>query len=179
MKIRQPILRLVTVALGALVAGCTMLNPTVQPPCPPVLVLKDTAEMVRFRPGPGRDITDVLFSATVVDFRAVCKYDRKRTEVDIDLSVVFDVRRGPADRSRKATFGYFIAIPQFHPAPQGKQVFTTSVAFEGNQVRVRYRDRIELTIPLDPKRARRKYAVYIGFQLSAAEIESNRRRRAR
>ncbi len=135
--------------------------------------------MVRYRPGPGRDVTDVLFSATVVDFRAQCKYNRKRTEVDIDLSVVFDVRRGPADSSRKAAFGYFVAIPQFHPAPQGKQVFPTSVDFEGNQTRVRYGDKIELTIPLDPKRSRRKYAVYIGFQLTAAEVEANRRRRAR
>ena len=176
LKVRIPVSHLLATALLLVLAGCSALGTKVQPPCPPVLVLKDTAELVRFRPGPGRDITDVLFRANVVDFRAQCKYNRARTEVDIDLSVLFDVRRGPADRERKAAFDYFVAIPQFYPAPQGKQVFPTGVAFEGNQVRLRYRDRIELTVPLDPKRSRGDYAIYIGFQLTPDEVAASRRR---
>ncbi len=177
MKVRIPARRLLATALLLVLGGCGVLETRIQPPCPPVLVLKDTAELIRFRPGPGRDITDVLFSANVVDFRAQCTYNRKRTEVEIDLSVIFDVRRGPADRERKAAFDYFVAIPQFHPSPRGKQVFPTRVAFEGNRTRLRYRDRVKLTIPLDPKRPRRDYAVYIGFQLTEGEVAANRRRR--
>lgn len=166
------------VALALSAAGCEFLNPGVQPPCPPVVVLKDAASLVRYRPGPGRDVTDVLFRADLVDFRGLCKYNRKRTEVDIDLSVVFDVRRGPANTTRKATFDYFVAIPYFYPAPQGKQVFPISVSFKGNRTRLRYRDRVDLVIPLDPKRLRDKYTVYLGFQLTPEEVEANRRRRA-
>jgi len=179
MKARTPARHLPAAAVMLVLAGCSALNTKIQPPCPPVLVLRDAAQLVRFRPGQGRDITDVLFRANIVDFRAQCKYNRKRTKVNIDLSVVFDVRRGPADRARKATFGYFVAVPVFHPAPQGKQVFPTGVVFKGNQTRLRYRDRIDLTMPLKPKRSRRDYAVYIGFQLSPAEVKANRRRRAR
>jgi len=179
MKYRNAVWRMAAAALALAFGGCEVLNPSVQPPCPPVLVLKDAASMVRYQPGPGRDITDVLFRADIVDFLGLCKYNRKRTEVDIDLSVVFDVRRGPADRTRKSTFDYFVAIPRFHPAPQGKQVFPTTVSFEGNRTRLRYRDKVKLAIPLDPKRSRDDYAVYLGFQLTPEEIEANRRRQGR
>ena len=179
MKSRQTVRCIAAFALVAALAGCSVLNPGVQPPCPPVLVLKDTAEMVRYQPGSGRDVTDRLFNASIVDFRAVCNYNRKRTEVDIDLSVLFDVGRGPANRTRKATFDYFVAIPHFYPAPQGKSVFPISVDFKGNQSRLRYRDKVSLTVPLAPKRPHSDYAVYIGFQLTPEEIEANRRRRAR
>lgn len=165
-----------TLAAAAVLSACSALETKVQPPCPPVLVLKDTAQLVRYQPGPGRDITDVLFRANIVDFRAQCVYNRKRTEVDIDLSVMFELARGPADRTRKASFDYFVAIPRFHPAPEGKRVFPTNVAFEANRMRLRYGDRIKLTIPLDPKRPHSEYSVYIGFQLTPAEVETNRRR---
>jgi len=177
MKIPRTVRRLAAIALAAVVSACSVINPQPQPPCPPVLVLKDASEMVRFRPGPGRDVTDVLFSASIVNFLATCAYNRKRTEVDINLFVDFVVVRGPADQTRKAAFDYFVAIPHFHPAPQGKRVLPTGVQFEGNQTRLRYRDRVELTIPLDPKRPRSEYSVYIGFQLTPEEIEANRKRR--
>lgn len=179
MKAGYPVCRLTAALLALMLSGCSSLETKTPPSCPPVLVLRDTAQLVRYLPGPGRDITDVVFGANVVDFRAECVYNRKRTEVDIDLSVMFDVRRGPADRTRRADFRYFVAIPHFHPAPQGKRVFPISVRFEGNRTRLRYTDKVELTVPLDPKQPRDEYAIYLGFQLTPDEIEANRRRRGR
>jgi len=179
MTVRIPLQSFLVLALAALAAGCAVLDPPVQPPCPPILVLKDAAQLVRYRPGPGRDVTDALFDANVANFQAKCKYDRKRTKVNVDLYVDFDVRRGPANTTRKAAFDYFVAIPKFYPAPQGKRVFTTTAAFKGYQTRLRYRDHVELAVPLDPKRPRDEYAVYLGFQLTPEDVEANRRRRAR
>src|SRR5690606_8384462 len=116
---------------GCETLGITEKNPV--PPCPPVLMLRDAGTLTRYAPGRGRDITDIDFQAEIADFRGTCEYNKERTEVDIVLNVVFSVLRGPADTDRAAAFEYFVAIPHFHPAPEGKRTLPVSVRFTGNE----------------------------------------------
>lgn len=146
-------------------------------PCPNFLLLGEAEEMTRFRPGPGRDITDVDFRATIVNFQGTCEHSRN--EVEAEFIVEIAVRRGPANRSREAAFKFFVAIPRFHPAPAGKKTFAVEVTFEDNRPRVLYRDEITLKIPLGGGEVGANYDVYLGLQLDPAELDYNRRRRAR
>ena len=159
-----------------LMAGCGVFNREVPPPCPQVSVLSDAGKLVRYRDGPGRDITDVLFEAEISNFTGSCVYRDNNTRVTIELSVVFDLLRGPANRDRKAEFEYFIAIPRFHPAPEGKRRLRIGVKFPGNRTRSRVRDVLELEIPIAKGSKGTDYPVYIGFQLSAGELKANRAR---
>ena len=157
--------------------GCTFFKERVPPPpCPPVFVLKDASSLTRFKAGAGRDITDVIFEARIVDFRGFCEYNDKRTKVEIKLSLAFNISRGPANRDRKASFDYFIAIPKFHPAPQGKNSFDLKVEFARNIGRVQKLDEVNMEIPLAPKIPFEEYAIYIGFQMTRQELQENRRR---
>ena len=68
---------------------------TVPPPaggCPKVAVLGDLAELVRFRAGGGRDLTDVEFSAKFSSFAFGCRYEKDSVTVEIDVEI--DAGRG-------------------------------------------------------------------------------------
>jgi hypothetical protein len=167
---------LIVVALALLGAGCGSLFDRRPPPkCPPIFILKDAGSLTRYKPGSSKDITDVLFQAKIIDFRAACVYNSKRTEVEIDLNLAFELSRGSANRDRKAGFRYFVAIPRFHPAPQGRNIFSIDAQFAGPATRLRTNDEIQLVIPLDPKVRRDEYAIYIGFKLTREELKDNRR----
>jgi hypothetical protein len=160
------------VVLALLGTSCTNRPP---PRCLPIFILKDAGSLTRYKPGPGKDIIDVLFRGKFIDFKATCDYNGDRTEVEIGLELAFELSRGPANRDRKAAFQYFVAIPQFHPAPQGKSKFSLNVEFPARGTRTRIGDKIELIIPLDPKVRRDKYAIYLGFQLTKDELKDNQR----
>lgn len=167
---------LTALALGLFVAGCGFTFDRRPPPkCPPVFILKDAGSITRYKAGTSRDITDVLFQGKLIDFRGLCDYNRERTKVNIDLNLAFELSRGPANRDRKVAFQYFVAIPRFHPAPQGRNIFSIATEFSGPATRIRTNDDIQLEIPLDPKVDRDEYAIYIGFQLTRDELRDNRR----
>ena len=164
------------VAVAIALGGCGMFNRRPVPPCPPVLVVGDANTLTVYREGPGRDVTDVMFNARIADFQGGCEWNRARTEVDIELRVLFDVERGPANRDRKAQYRYFVAIPAFHPAPEGKQIFGSEVTFPENVSRMRLGDTVRLSIPIPTSKRPDEYPVYIGFQLTPEKVEQNRRR---
>lgn len=167
---------LAVMAVAMLGAGCGLLpGDTPAPNCPPIFVLKDVGTLTRYGPGSGKDITDVLFQAKIADFRGVCDYNKKLTKVTIDLVLTFELSRGPANRDRKAAFQYFVAIPHFHPAPEGRRTFPITVEFAPQLQRASPQDEIQLVIPLDPKRPLDDYAIYLGLQLTREELEDNRR----
>jgi hypothetical protein len=159
------------------VAGCSIFSPDKPgPPCPPILVLKDAAALTRFVPGPGRDITDVSFTGRLSDFRAECKFKKDLSEVEIKMNVVFVLNRGASNKDRKASFEYFVALPLFHPQPQGKKIFTKAGEFQGNRARLGIVEDVTLVIPLARGTKRDDYKIFLGFQLSEEEIERNRKR---
>ncbi|NKB22264.1 MAG: hypothetical protein GKS01_17395 [Alphaproteobacteria bacterium] len=135
--------------------------------------MKHANSVTYFKPGPGRDITDVLGTIAIVDFKGECDYNKKRTKVRITLNVAFDVRRGPADRTKAMNFRYFVAIPKFHPAPQGKSVFPLQAKFRGNQTRLNLIDEIRLEIPMPPYPKVDEYTVYMGIQLTPQQLKYN------
>lgn len=166
------------VGLALFVAGCSIFSPNKPgPPCPPILVLKDAATLTRFVPGPGRDITDVSFTGRLSDFRAECKFKKDLSQVEIKMNVVFVLTRGAGNKDRKAAFKYFVAVPHFHPLPQGKQIFAKTGEFQGNRTQLGLIEDVTLVIPLARGTKREDYKIFLGFQLSREEAELNRTRK--
>ena len=173
-------LRSIASALAAslVLSGCSGLTQAVTkvkpPPCPPIYILSDASHITKFRPGKGRDLTDVEMEAEVIAFKGTCSYDDKGATVEIQVS--FDVKRGPAGSSGKSELRYFVAIPKFFPAPEAKAEFTFPVAFPDgvNQARVNDED-VVMRIPVGDKDIINNYEIYLGFQTTPEELEMNRR----
>lgn len=170
------VLRLVAAAIVAPIAlsGCSVFQKKAPPPCPPVYILSDASHVTKFRPGPGRDLTDVEMEAEVIAFKGGCSYDDKGANVELQLS--FMVKRGAAGRGRNFELSYFVAIPKFFPDPAAKGVFTVPVVFpEGvDQARVNDED-VTMAIPVKDKDVINNYEIYIGIQTTPEELELNRR----
>ena len=158
---------------ASLLAGCAGDGGRVRMLCPYVDIPEYVGELVRFLPGPGRDVTDVVFRSRLLNYRGACEVDEDKVEVELVVS--FETERGPANRDDKARFEYFVAIPQFHPLAAGKRRFAVAVDFEKGRNRARYRDEVTVAIPLQPGQASREFEIFIGHQLSAAELDYNQR----
>lgn len=164
-------------ALGLLVAACGLFDKDVKYRCPAVFILEDAKDLTRFKAGPGRDITDILFEAEIVNFVGDCDYDEGQAE--IELSVQIRVERGPANKGRQVAFDYFVAIPEFRSQAEGKSIFNVVGEFEGNRTRMIYQDDLDMTIPVKVPTDGAALEIILGFQLTPEELEFNRSRKQR
>jgi hypothetical protein len=170
---RSPIFLVLTVIMLPACDG----GPRVAPPCPNIIVVQDTAEVTKFRHGPGRDLTDVVIDAKLERFSGFCETgydDDVAEEVTVELKLFFTVTRGPANTDRRGRVDYFIAIADADERILAKQVFSTTVTFEGNRNRVVTFEELEQEIPLSVGQLGDDFSVFVGFQLNADELVYNR-----
>ena len=160
--------------LALVLVGCG--SSTRVPPCPKVFLASDISTLTRFRPGGGHDLTDVEFQAELLGYQGSCKYEKNK--VTINLAVGFSVARGPA-AGRDAQFEYFVAIPNLYPNKAAKMDFDVAYPYPAGQPRGEFRDEVEIDIPLADRNAGPSNEIYIGLQLTAEELEYNRKQRER
>lgn len=186
---RHPIiaaaLRQCVLLAGALITvGCaTADDPVVF--CPVTRVLEDPAQMTRFKPGAGRDITDIDFEAVFAENTGAGTCEVDDDKIDVELKVLIVVNRGTANTSRRASFDFFITVVDqddnvlIQNGSAFWEKFEGQVDFLGNQSRVTYTDEFVTTIPLKSGLSARDLRIFIGFELSTEELEYNRTRRRR
>ncbi len=167
---------------GLVLVACTAREaPVVR--CPVTRGLEAAAQLTRFKPGPGRDITDILFEAEFVEISGTCEIDDD--EIEVELKLVINASRGAADTSREASFAFILAVVDndrnfiVHEGRALRRPFVGLVEFPGNQTRVIYTDKFELTIPKSPAQSADDFLIFISFELSADELEYNRGRLGR
>jgi hypothetical protein len=166
-------------AAGAMVlalalAGCGSSERA--PPCPKIFMSSEISTLTRFRPGGGRDLTDVEFQAELLGYSGSCKYEKSK--LTITLAVGFGVSRGPA-AGREARFNYFVAIPRLYPSNAAKVDFDVAYPFPPGQARGEFKDEVDIEIPLAERNTGPSNEIYIGLQLTAEELEYNRKQRER
>ncbi len=177
--------------LALVLGGCStieaMFGQDVPPPaCPNVAVLPDAKDIVKFRPGQGRDLIDILYESELTNLSQSCVYDIDENTgegtLTVEIGVFIDIARGPANRDRKAEFAYFIVITDQSKKVLNKQRFPVKVAFPGNLSRLTWADDPDapaiVLIPLKGGKIGRDFNIFVGFQLSPEELEFNRRRSA-
>ena len=151
-------------------------------PCPEYFIPADSANLVAFKPGPGRDLIDVDHSGKIGNLRTGCQYRiNKKTNagsVDLEIGVLFAVERGPANRSRRATYPYFIAITDDEKKVLYREQLKLPVDFSGNQNRrVVTGERVVLEVPLKSGQDGRHFRIYAGFLLNRQQLDYNRKLR--
>ena len=164
------------VLLGLALAACTVFDTGPQLPCPRAVVLGEAAEMVEFRPGPGRDLTDVLYTGEVVGISSACEYDEDGY-VDSEVLLTVALTRGPAAEGNIGRFTYFVAIADPDEKIIAKKVFPVEVEYPGFGPRVAVQEEIGQRIYYAPNADARFYRVFVGFQLTRDQLEFLRRSR--
>jgi hypothetical protein len=153
----------------ALLASCAG-EPETRP-CPRAVVLNDAARQVKFN-GQGRDLTDVMFEASISTGNLVCEYDENVLDVDLDVQVV--ALRGPANSDRLANITYFVAVSQTDQTVLAREDFDITIPFPGNRTRVSGLEQIGQVITLPAGLDGGDYVIYVGLELTRDELEYNR-----
>ena len=140
-------------------------------PCPQAVVLSDASRQVKFN-GEGRDLTDVLFEASVRTGSVVCEYDEN--VLDVDLEVLVEAARGPANAERVANITYFVAVARRDETVLAREAFDIASPFPGNRTRVQGMEEIGQVITLQGDEHGGNYRIYVGLDLTREELEYNR-----
>ena len=159
-------------------AGCGGSDqPRFAPACPQTGILRDGADMTRFRPN-GTDLTDMIVDGRIVGLSGKCSLDDP-THLRTVISVSMDLTRGPAAQGRQADVTYFLAVSRGDTILDKKD-YTFNVSFPRNSDRVRLvGDQIDLVLPVDPKLSGAAYSILVGFQLTPDQLAFNRKRGVR
>lgn len=170
------------VAAGVLLAACSSDEEDAGAPCPAAKVLGEPSELTRFRDGPGRDPTDILFEARIVRVAGECAYDQDGGEIEVELNVAMEVTRGAASTDGKVSYRYFVAVSEWtpdggtEPAVHSREAFEVEARIPSGRRGLRYQDLLEVAIPRPDGRKVQNYVLYLGFELTRDELAHNRKK---
>jgi hypothetical protein len=169
---------LALLALASL-ASCGPDKNVFAPACPQPRFVQPLADLIRFRPGGGQDITDLVLQGRMLRVDGKCEYGEKKTELQTTVTVVVDLQRGVAMQGRTAVVPVFVAITD-GDAITAKQVYNLQVEFPSNVDRATTSSpEVDMTLPISPTKSGAAYGIIAGFQLTPEELAINRQRSAR
>ena len=174
----MPVLALAVVSLA--LASCNLFGST-PPSCPQVAILDQAKKVTFYRPGPGRDLTDVTFEVAIRDLAYECSYDFSDdgNSVTVNYNVLFVARRGPAAAADQVEVAYFSAVTNMARKILAKEQFTATLQYSGNEVIAQSVQKLTQTIPFSHGANIWDYHSFIGLQLTTAQWEESKRASSR
>jgi len=168
---------LLLLAAALLLSGCAEMKNRVMGKepgqCPTIRILADAAHLTKFKPGAGRDITDILYTVDLVTYQGSCGWRDKDTHIQTSIKVMFDIDRGPANLQGLGEILYFVAVEN-----RAKQVFSTKFKFDPSMPKLRQVDEeVSIDIPIRPGDTPYNTVIWLGLQLSQDELDYNRNTR--
>jgi len=161
-------------ALALLLSSCSWFRKEPPAACPRLGIVGDAADLIRYRPGGGHDITDQLFTAQIRDVGGDCRVDKASANIDLKVSIVGE--RGAALTAPQGDIEYFVAVTGPGDQILAKETFHTRLDFSGRN-RVGVAEELTQRIPLPAGSDPGAYHILVGFQLTPDELAENRRRR--
>ncbi len=173
--------------LVLLLAGCSSIKETMSdvsksmtgvsesviPTCPDISILTEAARLTRFQEGSMGDLTDVLYEGEIREIEGDCSWAGDVVIVDLELEFV--TARGPAYQGKDPEINYFVGVTDRRRVVISKENLRTTPKIPAGANATAWREKLKQRIPLAPGKNGGDYSVFVGFQLSHAELEYNRR----
>lgn len=170
--------------LTAALAGCSSLSGLFgpganefAPPCARATMVQNLADVTRYRSDASHDITDMVVQGRIIAIGGECRFTEKGSQtVETSVTVSAEFLRGPAMQGRTATVAVFIAVTEGNTVID-KQVIDFPVEFPPNVDRVALQSqKVRLTLPTTRTKSPAAFAIIGGFQLTPAELATNKQR---
>jgi hypothetical protein len=160
----------VCVAAASLIAilGCSTDN---EEKCPAVSVLVDTSTYAMAQGNPAK----LVYTAEIADAKGDCDVRKYDQHVNASVDISFRATRASADAAATYTVPYFAAITT-EGRVLAKGQYSVQLTFEPGQATTTASaslSSLSLTVGLDKKPT--DYGILIGFQLTKAQLDYNRR----
>ena len=168
----------IVAGLGVLaLAGCSSTSNLPPTNCPRITILQDGADLTRFVPGSGQDLTVMVADARIRGLNASCDYARGGRAVNAQITVGFEVERGPAARGPVSLPWFVIVTEAADETVIQRRAYEMVVTFPPNVSRsATTAPPVRMTFPISEGRRITDYNVRVAFQLTEEELAYNRRR---
>ena len=143
--------------------------------CPQVAILDGPDELIRFKGGGIGTITSVLFQAEMEIGEAFCELAPEKVVVGAELEL--RIALGPAETKREAKLAYFVAVLDPERRIILREYFPLVIKFEKNLRRIRFFESVGIQINKEKFEDPAAYTLYIGFEMTPAELEFAHRRK--
>ena len=166
-------------AVLVVLGGCGLTDDPL--PCPGVGILDQARLLTLYRDGTGRDPSDVAFEVELRNVSGRCDHDIDEEEgggVEVTFDLSIRATRGPAAGTDRLSIPFFVALTDANRQIVAKEVFGAEIAFAATDMRARTVEMIEQWIPLGPGESGAAYETLVGIQLTPAQLEDARRRKA-
>lgn len=174
-KVKKFALGAIFVVLAGLMASCIKPDPFANLNCPSVQVLGDARVLTKFKPGLGRDITDIEYEGRIAKVDFTCKENSAKGYVEINLTVRTEFILGMAAPVRNPEFPFFVAVSEGERRVLNKTDHVVKARFEGTSRVAREATNVRrIRVPLGGDVPVEYYNVIAGFQLSPAQVAYNR-----
>jgi hypothetical protein len=145
--------------------------------CPVASLVPTLADLTRFN-GNGRDLTDLVAQARIVQVNGSCSPGSAGT-LDASVAISITIQRGPGMNGRDVDVPVFVAVTRGEDVLD-KQMLPVHITFPPNVDRVAMTSHpINLSLPVGDGVNGPSYRVIAGFQLTQEEVDANRQSRVR
>lgn len=173
--VRAPKLAVFWLALGLL--GCSnveILNFDQESSlvCPTARLIPEASNITRFKAGPGRDITDILYDGEFVTLAGDCTLQDNTIFAEIFTGI--SLSRGPALRGEQIESAIIVAVTDDTRKVLDRQRFPITLRFENNVPARQHTESLYIKIPIAPGKLPEDYIIFLGFALTPSEVEANR-----
>ncbi len=153
-------------------------SPSLPVACPRPGILADGADLTRWRPGPVRDLTTLVFDARLTGLNGTCRPGRGDRSLEVTLTPAFAVERGPAGSGeRLAELPWFVAVVGPGDEVLQRRSFVERLAFNRGETRAAGAgEPVRLSLPVGEERRATDYRIFVSFELTPEEVAVNRRR---
>ncbi len=155
-------------ALGALTA-CSSSTKLAQ--CPSVAAVIDTATMPVFEDSPSK----LAYTAYIMKATRDCDIEKTEKHVSASVTIDFRAARSNAGAAAAYTVPYFVAIST-DGRILAKRQYATRFTFDASQTVADFSETVSsLSLAVSADKRPAEYGIVVGFQLTKAQLEYNRR----
>lgn len=154
-------------------AGCGTADdqgPPPEQPCPRVALLEGAARFTVPPADASQDPQALRYVAALSGIRSTCQYTDGGVEVDIGFNVLAE--RGPALQGDSIDLSYFVATVGPDQSILSKQMLSAEITFAEGQQTAGVIETMTARLPVSSPAEGMEHALYIGFQLDRAELQS-------
>jgi hypothetical protein len=155
--------------------SCSTPDPYAVVSCPYIGVLDDASEITRFKYGGDRDVSDIEFHGEITRVEFHCTEPEGKNVVIGRAVVHTKFEKGMSATLDRQFFNLFIALSEREDRVVDKSTMTIDVEFkDGNRVVTEQTTIKNIRVPTNGDVPPELHNLYIGFQLTPAEVAYNR-----
>lgn len=148
--------------------------------CPRIEYIEELSIVDKYVDNADPHVDALEYSANIAHFESSCRVLPDESSADVEVYIRFYSELGAAGRIKPSdkvsiTHPYFIATLNKDNEIINKKVETLSIDFGGNEGEVTKLETLQYKMPYDPAHNPKDYRVVMGFILTKAQIENNRR----